>query len=33
MFAFRTGELETQLKLVKELGDEIIIGSKCCDIH
>ena len=33
MFTFRTGELETQLKLVKELGDEIIIGSKCCDIH
>ncbi|KAF5416767.1 MAG: putative ATP-binding protein [Candidatus Methanogaster sp.] len=33
MFTFRTGELETRLKLVKELGDEIIIGSKRCDMH
>ncbi|MCD6207921.1 MAG: ATP-binding protein [Methanosarcinales archaeon] len=33
MFTFRTGELETRLKLVKELGDEITIGSKRCDVH
>ena len=33
MFTFRVGELETQLKLVKELGDEIMIGSKRCDVH
>jgi len=33
MFTFRIGELETQLKLVKELGDEITIGSKRCDVH
>ena len=33
MFTFRIGELETQLKLVKELGDEIMIGSKRCDVH
>ncbi len=33
MFTFRIGELETRLKLVKELGDEIMIGSKRCDVH
>ena len=33
MFTFRTGELETRLKLVKELGAEIMIGDKRCDVH
>ncbi len=33
MFIFRTGEIETRLKLVKELGDEITIGSRRCDVH
>ena len=33
MFTFRTGEIETRLKLVKELGDEIIIGGRRCDVH
>ena len=33
MFTFRIGELETRLKLVKELGDEMVIGSKRCDVH
>ena len=30
---FRTGELETRLKLVKELGDEITICGRRCDVH
>ncbi|MFQ6071420.1 MAG: ATP-binding protein [Methanosarcinales archaeon] len=29
----RTGEIETRLKLVKELGDEITIGGRRCDVH
>jgi AAA+ ATPase superfamily predicted ATPase len=33
MFTFRIGELETRLKLVKELGAEMMIGSKRCDVH
>ena len=33
MFIFRTGEIETRLKLVKELGDEITIGGRRCDVH
>ena len=33
MITFRIGELETQLKLVKELGEEMMIGSKRCDVH
>ncbi len=33
MFVFRTGEIETRLKLVKELGDEITIGSRRCEVH
>jgi AAA+ ATPase superfamily predicted ATPase len=33
MFMFRTGEIETRLKLVKELGDEIMIGGRRCDVH
>ena len=33
MFMFRTGEIETRLKLVKELGDEITIGGRRCDVH
>jgi AAA+ ATPase superfamily predicted ATPase len=33
MFILRTGEITTRLKLVKELGDEITIGSKRCDVH
>jgi hypothetical protein len=33
MFIFRTGAIETRLKLVKELGDEITIVSRPCDVH
>ena len=33
MFSFRTGEIETRLKLVKELGDEITVGGRRCDVH
>ena len=33
MFIFRTGEIETRLKLVKELGDEITIGGRRCEVH
>ncbi|RZB32714.1 MAG: hypothetical protein AEth_00392 [Candidatus Argoarchaeum ethanivorans] len=33
MFIRRTGEITTRLKLVKELGDEMVIGSKHCDVH
>ena len=33
MFMLRTGEIETRLKLVKELGDEMMIGDKRCDVH
>ncbi len=33
MFTFGIGELETRLKLVKELGGEMMIGSKRCDVH
>jgi len=32
MLTLRTGEIETRLKLVKELGNEIMIGSRCCDV-
>ena len=32
MLTLRTGEIETRLKLVKELGDEIMIGSRRCDV-
>jgi AAA+ ATPase superfamily predicted ATPase len=32
MLTLRTGEIETRLKLVKELGDEMMIGSRCCDV-
>jgi len=32
MLTLRTGEIETRLKLVKELGDEIMIGSRCCNV-
>ena len=33
MLMLRTGEIETRLKLVKELGDEMRIGDKRCDVH
>ena len=33
MFMLRTGEIETRLKLVKELGDEMMIGDKRCNVH
>ncbi len=33
MFIFRSGEIETRLKLVKELGDEITVGGRRCDVH
>ena len=33
MFMLRTGEIETRLKLVRELGDEMMIGDKRCDVH
>ena len=32
MFMLRTGEIETRLKLVKELGDEMMIGDKRVDV-
>ena len=32
MLTLRTGEIGTRLKLVKELGDEMMIGSRCCDV-
>ncbi|MEA1870021.1 MAG: ATP-binding protein [Euryarchaeota archaeon] len=32
MLTLITGEIETRLKLVKELGDEIMIGRRCCDV-
>ena len=33
MFTLRTGEIETRLKIVKELGDEMVIGDKHFDVH
>ncbi|HDN65371.1 MAG TPA: ATP-binding protein [Methanosarcinales archaeon] len=33
MFTLRTGEIETRLKIVKELGDELVIGDKHFDVH
>jgi AAA+ ATPase superfamily predicted ATPase len=33
MLKLRTGEITTRLKLVKELGDEITICDKRCDVH
>jgi AAA+ ATPase superfamily predicted ATPase len=33
MLMLRTGEIETRLKLVKELGAEMMIGDKRCDVH
>lgn len=33
MFMLRTGEIETRLKIVKELGDEMVIGDKHFDVH
>jgi hypothetical protein len=33
MLILKTGEIETRLKLVKELGAEITIGSRHCDVH
>jgi len=33
MFTLRTGEIETRLKIVKELGDEMVIGNKHFDMH
>jgi len=33
MLMLRTGEIETRLKIVKELGDEIVIGDKHFDVH
>ncbi len=32
MFTLRTGEIETRLKIVRELGGEIMIGSRRCDV-
>lgn len=32
MLTLRTGEIETRLKLIKELGGEILIGGKRCDV-
>ena len=32
MLTLRTGEIETRLKLIKELGGEILIGSKRCEV-
>jgi len=32
MLTLRTGEIETRLKLIKELGGEILIGGRCCDV-
>ncbi len=33
MFTLRTGEIETRLKIVKELGDEMVIGDKHFEVH
>ncbi len=33
MLKLRTGEIMTRLKIVNELGDEITIGNKRCDVH
>ena len=33
MFTLRTGEIETRLKIVKELGDEMVMGDKHFDVH
>ncbi len=33
MFTLRTGEIATRLKIVKELGDELVMGSKHFDVH
>ncbi|PXF60937.1 MAG: ATP-binding protein [Candidatus Methanogaster sp.] len=33
MLKLRTGEIMTRLKIVKELGSEITMGNKCCDVH
>ncbi len=33
MLKLRTGEITTRLKIVNELGDEIMIGNKRCDVH
>ena len=33
MFTLRTGEIATRLKIVKELGDEMVIGDKHFDVH
>ena len=33
MFTLRTGEIETRLKIVKELGDDMVIGDKHFDVH
>jgi AAA+ ATPase superfamily predicted ATPase len=32
MLTLRIGEIETRLKLVKELGDEMMIGRRRCDV-
>ncbi len=33
MFTLRTGEIATRLKIVKELGDEMVMGDKHFDVH
>ncbi len=33
MFTLQTGEIETRLKIVKELGDDMVIGDKHFDVH
>ncbi|KAF5418787.1 MAG: putative ATP-binding protein [Candidatus Methanogaster sp.] len=33
MFTLRTGEIENRLKIVKELGDELVIGDKHFEVH
>lgn len=32
MLTLRTGEIETRLKLIKELGGDILIGGRRCDV-
>ncbi|MEA3282839.1 MAG: ATP-binding protein [Euryarchaeota archaeon] len=33
MFTLRTGEIESRLKIVKELGDELVVGDKHFDVN
>ncbi|PXF62101.1 MAG: hypothetical protein C4B59_00345 [Candidatus Methanogaster sp.] len=33
MFTLRTSEVEARLKIVKELGDELVVGDEHFDVH